>query len=146
MEIRTDIQIDAPAARVWSILTDFDAYPAWNPFIRLVEGRAEKGSQLHVRLDLPRFRSIEVRPRIIHFDPGRELRWIGQLLLPGFFDGEHVFAIEPIGDVSVRFVQRERFIGIGVPFLSAVVRRPLIEGFEEMNEALKERTEALEIA
>jgi hypothetical protein len=31
--IDTAIDIHASAARVWSILTDFSAYSAWNPFI-----------------------------------------------------------------------------------------------------------------
>ena len=32
----TDVEIDASAERVWSVLADFDAYPEWNPFIRAI--------------------------------------------------------------------------------------------------------------
>jgi hypothetical protein len=31
--IRNRHRHQAPAARIWSIPTDFSAYPAWNPFI-----------------------------------------------------------------------------------------------------------------
>jgi uncharacterized membrane protein len=35
------IHMKAPAQRVWQVLTDFAAYPEWNPFIRRVNGRPE---------------------------------------------------------------------------------------------------------
>ena len=36
--IHTEIEINAPASRVWEILTDFGSFPQWNPFIRQVSG------------------------------------------------------------------------------------------------------------
>lgn len=33
-EARGTALIDAPIEDVWSILLDFPAYPAWNPFVR----------------------------------------------------------------------------------------------------------------
>ena len=35
-ELRSQIEIEAPADRVWQVLTDFATYPEWNPFIRRV--------------------------------------------------------------------------------------------------------------
>jgi len=34
------------------------------------------------------------RPTILKAEPNRELRWLGHLLVPGLFDGEHIFTIE----------------------------------------------------
>jgi hypothetical protein len=34
----TAIQIEASAARVWAILTDFPRMPSWNPFILSIAG------------------------------------------------------------------------------------------------------------
>ena len=35
-QISTEIEINAPVETVWSILTDFDKYPDWNPFVKSV--------------------------------------------------------------------------------------------------------------
>ena len=37
--LHSEIMIDASARRVWAILTDFEAYPTWNPFIRRIAGQ-----------------------------------------------------------------------------------------------------------
>lgn len=142
MEIRTEIQIDAPAERVWSILTDFADYAGWNPFIRQVRGEPRRGERLEVRLEPPGGRPITLRPEVLNVEPGRELRWIGKLFVPGLFDGEHVFEIERLDGGSVRFVQRERVIGLAVPVLQRLLEGPYRAGFEAMNEALKSRAEA----
>jgi hypothetical protein len=35
-------------------------------------------------------------------EPVRESRWIGHLLVPGLFDGQHQFEIHPLGPDRVR--------------------------------------------
>src|SRR5215210_9363232 len=37
-ELHSEIEINAPAQRVWEVLTDFASYPQWNPFIRRASG------------------------------------------------------------------------------------------------------------
>ena len=37
-QLHTSIDIDATPERVWEILTDFAAYPQWNPFMPEVTG------------------------------------------------------------------------------------------------------------
>ena len=62
--------------------------------------------------------------------------------MPGLFDGEHVFTIEPLGENRVHLVQREIFKGLLVPLLAPMgVFRSTLRGFEEMNRALKARAE-----
>src|SRR2546421_666113 len=77
------------------------------------------------------------QPTVVVFNPNMELRWIGHLLMPGIFDGEHGFTIEPIEAERVRFVQEERFTGLLVPFLARSLDQRTRAGFESMNAALK---------
>ncbi|MGZ4891826.1 MAG: SRPBCC family protein, partial [Halobacteriota archaeon] len=48
--IRAEIEINASAERVWHILTDFAAFPQWNPFIRQISGELTVGGKLDVFL------------------------------------------------------------------------------------------------
>ena len=140
-ELRTQIEIEATPDRVWEILTDFAAYPEWNPFIQMIQGQAAAGSKLEVRIEPPSGRAMTFKPTVLEAAPRQELRWLGRVLVPGLFDGEHSLRIEPIGDSRVRFVQAERFSGVLVPLFGKSLEKTQ-RGFTAMNEALKRRAEA----
>jgi uncharacterized protein YndB with AHSA1/START domain len=49
-ELVSSIDLAAPPERVWEVLVDFAAFPAWNPFITQAEGRLHFGRPRdHVR-------------------------------------------------------------------------------------------------
>jgi hypothetical protein len=140
-ELRSEIEIDAPAERVWELLTDFSSYPQWNPFIRNISGLPAPGERLEVRLEPPGGRGMTFKPKVLNAEPNRELRWLGNLLVPGLFDGEHSFTIQPLEEDRVRFVQREAFKGVLVPVFARSLDTNTKRGFEQMNRALKGRAE-----
>jgi hypothetical protein len=140
-EVRSEIEIAAPAGRVWEILTDFAGFPQWNPFIRRARGNLVKGERLEVMMQPSGARGMTFSPTVLTVEADRELRWIGHLFVPGLFDGEHIFTIEPLGTGRVHFTQREIFTGLLVPLLSRMLDTDTRRGFEEMNKALKARAE-----
>jgi hypothetical protein len=140
-EICTEIEIDAPAARVWQVLTDFAAFPDWNPFMTTAEGDLVAGGRLRVALHSPGHRPMTFRPILLTVEPEKGFRWLGHLGVPGIFDGEHEHTLEPLGPDRTRYVQSERFRGVLVPFVGAMLK-DTTRGFEEMNRALKARAEA----
>jgi hypothetical protein len=140
MHLHTEIEIDASPERVWSILTAFGDYAAWNPFIRSVEGELTEGARLRVRLQPPGSKGITLSPRVQAVRAMRELRWRGRVLLPGIFTGEHRFLLEPRGG-GTRFVQSEQFSGVLVPLLKKQLDGATREGFHQMNTALRLRAE-----
>jgi hypothetical protein len=140
-ELRTAIEIQASAERVWAILLAFDRYGEWNPFIRWIRGVPSPGRSLRVRIQPSGARGMTFRPTVRVLEPPRELRWLGRLPLPGLFDGEHRFVIEDLPDGRVRFQHSERFTGLLVPLLRGKLEGETRRGFDEMNAALKRRAE-----
>ncbi|PTB91085.1 SRPBCC domain-containing protein, partial [Marivirga lumbricoides] len=45
-QIETSIRIKALSETVWDILTDFEKYPQWNPFIKSVKGEVKEGNNI----------------------------------------------------------------------------------------------------
>jgi hypothetical protein len=139
-QLSTSIHIDAPAEVVWANLTDFSAYPQWNPFVKRIEGELEVGARLQITLQPPGGKEMSFSPRIHRVEVGRGFAWLGRLLAPRIFDGEHAFDLVRC-DRGVRFIHSERFRGALVPFMKSMLEGPTRGGFEAMNEALKLRCE-----
>jgi len=140
-QLRTEIDIDATPERVWHVLTDFDAYQQWNPFMTRASGTPVQGERLTIHMQPEGGRAMTFRPTVREVVPHRRLRWLGHLLLPGIFDGEHRFTIEPLDGGGVRLVQQEDFRGVLVPLLAKSLDRRTLPAFERMNRALKQRAE-----
>jgi hypothetical protein len=81
------------------------------------------------------------RPVVLVAVPERELRWLGRLLLPGLFDGEHEFQLEQ-REAACRFHHSERFSGVLLPLFGDGLLQATREGFVVMNAALKKHAEA----
>ena len=140
--IRTEIDIDASPARVWTVLTDFGAYPDWNPFFTSVTGRAEVGQQLVATVRPNGGAGITFKPTVLKVDKDKEFRWRGKLLVPGLFDGEHYFTMEPKAAGGTRFVHGEHFSGLLVGLAKSTLDKGTKNAFIAMNKALKVRAES----
>lgn len=135
-ELTETIEIEADPAVVWSTLMTTEAYPEWNPLLR-IDGDLRRGRRPRVRLRLPGLPAIYLRPRIVAVVPERELRWRSRF--PGFV-ATHTFRLEPIED-GTRFVQEETFSGaFAGPFVDRF-ERASSRGFEQMNRHLERRVE-----
>lgn len=139
--LHTEIEIATSAERVWAVLSDFGSYPQWNPFIKSIAGVPQEGARLKIAVQPSGGKLMRFSPVVLVADAERELRWLGRFVIPGIFDGEHRFVIEPLGENKVRFRQSERFSGFLVGALRTSLDRDTKQGFEEMNRALKARAE-----
>jgi len=141
MEIRSELEIAAPAAEVWGILTDFPHYQEWNPFITEIESDGVVGGSLRLLLSLPEGRDYRLKSTLLRIEENFELRWRAHLLFPGLFDGEHFLRLIELDPRRTRFVQGENFSGVLLRFSGRTLTQ-VARGFDYMNEALKRRAEA----
>lgn len=141
MQLRTEIEIDAPALRVWTTLTELGRYPEWNPFLSSLEGELAVGSRLRVTMSSPDGAERTLECEVTQVDPERELRWRGRLWFKGVFDQEHFCLLQPLGEARTRFVQGQNVEGFLVRHLGPRLTE-LTRGMIGMNQALKKRCEA----
>jgi hypothetical protein len=143
--VETAIEITAPPWRVWRVLTDFAACPAWNPFLTRVQGRPEEGALLRVRVELPGWGSaLVLSARVVAIETGRMLRWGSRLLrLLGLLDGEHAFELEWLaGGRATCLRHTARLSGLLAPFVeSGDMLHSARRGAEAMAASLKAEAE-----
>lgn len=140
-EIKTEILIHSTPEKIWSILTNFNNYPNWNPFIKSIKGEVKVGNKITVRIEPPESKGMTFKPKVLTFEPNKELSWLGHLMFAGLFDGEHKFEIIDNGNGITSFRQSEKFKGILVSLLKKQLDNNTKRGFEEMNKKLKELAE-----
>ncbi|HEX8368474.1 MAG TPA: SRPBCC domain-containing protein [Pyrinomonadaceae bacterium] len=136
-ELYTEIEIAAPPEKIWQILTDFENYPNWNPFIRRIRGASAVGAKLEVFIQPAGAKGMTFKPTLLAVEKEKELRWRGKFFVSGLFDGEHFFKIQPLAENRAKFVHGENFKGLLVGFLAKSLDTDTLRGFREMNEALK---------
>jgi hypothetical protein len=140
-EISTTIIINATPEKVWNILMDFENYHTWNPFITSISGKAEVGKKIEAHMQPPGAKGMTFKPKVLVFEREKEFSWIGHLVMPGLFDGEHRFQLIDNGDGTTTFIQSERFRGILIPVFKKMLDVNTKNGFVAMNEQLKIRAE-----
>jgi len=133
--IETRVTINAPASRVWQVLTALDKYKEWNPFIVGVEGKLQEGESLNVTFN----NGFKISPRLVKVETDKELKWQGKLACGGLFDGEHRFVLREVNG-QTELEHGENFSGLLIPFMSGLLKETE-ENFKKMNEGLKKRCE-----
>lgn len=142
-EAQAQVEIRAPAALIWTVLTEFRSYDIWNPYIYPVTGQLHPGQVLEVTLH-PGGDVLKYTPAVLSLQPGREFSWGGRAPA-AIIERVHTFTLQELQPNLVRVSAKERFQGFVLPFygnLPDEARR----GLEAMTRALRDRAELLTLA
>ncbi len=142
VENRNEIEIQATPEQVWKVLTDLDQYADWNPLLYRARGKVKAGTKVELSAKTAS-NDMNFSCSVTRVEQGREFAWKFHVILPFLFRGEHIFRIEPIGEHSVRFIDREVFQGLLLPLQSKDLETHAKDGMVAMGEALKARVEKL---
>ena len=142
-EVEKSIEIGAPAARVWEVLTRFAEYDEWNPTITRMKAALAPGTPVSFVINV-KGRDLPIRGRMLRVEPGAELCWVGpgSRVLGAVFRGEHYLRVEPLGEGRSRLVHGERFGGVVLPALWSRLEPVILVAYDNMNRAVKARAEA----
>jgi len=140
-EIKTEILINAAPEKIWAIFSDFNNYPTWNPFIKLLSGEVSVGNKINVTIQPYDSKPMSFEPKVLDFEANKKMRWKGRFLFGGLFDGKHQFELIDNGNGTTTFKQSEIFKGILMPFFSKRKMENTRKGYEAMNRKLKELAE-----
>lgn len=139
--IETRIDIDAPAALIWDLLTDLPGYESWNPFVQKAKGVIAPGETLIVSPRDASGRSYTFKPQVRLYEEGRAFSWFGAVLHPWLMGGDHRFLLEPLSDTQTRLHHDEEFSGLLLPLIILFAAQKTRTGFDDMNQAIKAEAE-----
>jgi hypothetical protein len=142
VKLERRIGIQAPDEIVWEILSDIPGWAGWNPIYPQAQGEVRIGHRWTGELALPGQASRTINPVILDWAPYDHIHWRLDALR-GWVRTVRFLEIEKMGEENVIFSNGEIFDGLLGGAVAGRLRRPIIDGFEAMNEVLKQRSEAL---
>ncbi len=140
--IEAEMVLPAGIDRSWQVLTDFKAYPEWNPYVPRAEGEFTKGGQLSFTIIDGNFAEpLDLTATFETIDPPDGFNWVGTLGMRGLHDTRHGFSLAAIDPNNTRLRHYEEFRGLLawlMPGREERVRKTKA-AFESMNAALRDR-------
>ena len=145
MPLRIDhtLEIAAPAERVWEVLTDFDAYGDWNPFVVQASASLEVGAAMDMRVRVLPFMTQGQREWITSVEPGRGFCYGLAKNALGALNSERCHRVLPQGEGRCRYESRFAIEGWLSGIVKGLLGGQLRRGFGEMSAAVKTRAESL---
>lgn len=126
MTCGVEVNVEASAEIVWSLLIDAKGFSRWNSTITAIEGDIREGERL--RLHVPGTNRT-FTPRVSGVVPARRMVWGDGLAL--IFKGVRTFVLKPRDDGSTDFVMEERFSGVIFALTKGMLPdfRPIFEAY-----------------
>ena len=111
----SEAEIDASPEVVWDVLTDFESYPDWNPYVTSARGTLREGATLHLRREPPGDGSKTADAEILIVRENRKLEWQVRKLVAGVLDEEQIFRTKRIAPTMTNLVEETRLEGLLAP-------------------------------
>ncbi len=139
---RAEVEIAAPPSAVWEVLTQFDAYPSWNPFTVEVSTSGQIGDAVRMRVRLGAGALTHQTETLRVMEPERCLAWAldqPPRWLLWAFRNQTLTALE---NGRTLYVTEDTIGGLLGPLVRLLYDRALRTGFDNMAQALRRRVES----
>lgn len=141
-EIEKTLEIEAPPAVVWEVLTDFAKYPEWNPFVVECRSTLKPGEAMDMRVKLlgPPQRQVEWMNEHV---PGRRFAYNMKPFPLGGLSSLRSHDVEAVGAERTRYRSYFELKGWMMPLVRGLFGSAIERGMRGMWEGVKARSEQL---
>ncbi len=138
------VEIEAPAALVWEVLTDFPRYPAWNTFCPGLETSGRLGDMVCMQVRIPGTEQIiPVNEYLIAWEPERLLSWEQRPTDDDKDAARRDQYVEAIDQDRCRYFTTDLFLGLNADTIMREHGNWVKQGFDQVAKDVKARAEAL---
>ncbi|MGW6728952.1 SRPBCC family protein [Nocardia sp. NPDC055029] len=138
LTIDETIEIDAPAEKVWEVLTDFGRYGEWNTFCYEAVSTLEPGSPIDMKVQLGGNRRPQ-REWIRTHTPGVEFSYTMKPVPLGTLHSLRSHTVVPMGADRCRYESRFTLAGWLSPVVTLALGKHLRAGFTAMTAGVGKR-------
>jgi hypothetical protein len=142
VEVNTEIEINASSKKVWDVIADFQNYNRWNQTLK-ISGNSSIGDKLAVYIKLPGSKPKNIRYFIMNNVIEKKLEIKGLMIAYFLWKAENVFELIPIDENKTRFINKECFSGLLIPFMHNMLKTKVYQFKQDTNESLKKYLESI---
>ncbi|GAB3629957.1 polyketide cyclase [Pandoraea terrae] len=139
-----EVIIDAPAAVVWEVLTDFPRYSEWNSFCPRLDTTGRLGDMVYMQVRIPGVEgTIPVNEYLIACEPERLLSWEQRPTDENKDAARRDQYVDAIDSARTRYVTTDIFLGVNADTIMREHGAWVKQGFDQMARDVKQRAETL---
>ncbi|MGW5452898.1 MULTISPECIES: SRPBCC domain-containing protein [Nocardia] len=132
------VEIDAPAAKVWQVLTDFAHYGEWNTFCYEASSTLVPGEPIDMMVNLGGNKRAQ-REWIRTHTPGVEFSYAMKPVPLGALHSLRSHTVVPLGEDRCRYESRFTLAGWLSPVVTLALGKHLRAGFDAMTAGVAAR-------
>jgi hypothetical protein len=139
------VEIEAPAAIVWEVLTDLPRYRDWNPFTVKVESTLKLNEPVDLYIPIPGQPGQEmmVREWLVALEPGQLLSWEQRPTAESKDAARRDQYIESIGQERCRYFTTDIFLGLNADRIMEQFGGWVQASFDAAADGVKRQAETL---
>ncbi|MCB9630519.1 MAG: SRPBCC domain-containing protein [Sandaracinaceae bacterium] len=142
--VRSEIEIDAPAALVFSLITDLERYPRWNPFTPTAVSTLALGAPIDMKVRLLPYYTKAQREFVTELSPPRRrVAWGMHMGRAEWGRGHRTQEVVVLDEGRCRYVCEDNIGGRLRPLIIRFFGGAMQRGFDDVGRALKAEAEKM---
>jgi uncharacterized protein YndB with AHSA1/START domain len=136
------IEIKAPPARVWEVITDLKRYPEWNPFMRECSTSFKPGDPIDMKVQLLA-RPQPQREWVLEYVEGKRFAYQMKPVPGGALSSFRSHEVAALPNGGTRYHSYFQLKGWLMPVVRGLLGARLEKGFAGMTQGIVQRAEML---